>query len=75
VELVPVTSPRSADPGQLAALFRKARTLVYASLPEAYQKWAGTPDPRGTLVLGSLYLAGEWKSLAESRPHQLGLNG
>lgn len=75
VELVPVTSPRSADPGQLAALFRNARTLVHASLQEAHQKWAGAPDPRGTLVLGSLYLAGEWKSLAESRPHQLGLNG
>lgn len=75
VELVPVSSPRSADPGQLAALFRNARTLIHGSLNEAHQKWAGAPDPRGTLVLGSLYLAGEWKSLAESRPHQLGLNG
>jgi len=75
VELVPVSSPRSADPGHLAALFRNARTLVHASLYDAYEKWTKAPDPGGTLVLGSLYLAGEWKSLAESRPHQLGLNG
>lgn len=75
VELVPVNSPRSADPGQLAVLFKNVRTLVHAGLHDAYHKWTAAPDPRGTLVLGSLYLAGEWKSLAESRPHQLGLNG
>lgn len=73
--LVPVTSPRSADPQQLAAAATGARELrAWASLAEAREAALTTPHPEGTLVLGSLYLAGEWKALATGTGHQLKLN-
>jgi len=73
--LVPVGSPRTADPASLASSFRNAPTRVFNDLALAYQEAMKHREPRGTLVLGSLYLAGEWKALSESRGHQLGLNG
>jgi dihydrofolate synthase / folylpolyglutamate synthase len=75
VWLVPVGSPRTADPRSLSSLLRKASTRVFDDLAVAYQAAMDHPEPEGTLVLGSLYLAGEWKALSESRGHQLGLNG
>lgn len=73
--LVPVSSPRSAEPGILAEQFRRTRPRSCATLEEARRIDMSEPHPRGTLVLGSLYLAGEWKALSGSRGHQLELNG
>lgn len=70
--LVPVHSPRSADPASLLpAAGTRARTTTLAG---AFEVAHTQPHPAGTLVLGSLYLAGEWSALHASSPHQLALN-
>jgi dihydrofolate synthase/folylpolyglutamate synthase len=70
---VPVRSPRSADPAELAReAGGAARDLP--SVAEAHAMTARDPHPDGTLVLGSLYLAGEWMARHQGRAHQLDLN-
>jgi dihydrofolate synthase/folylpolyglutamate synthase len=71
---VPVSSPRSAEPQALAEAVPPGVAVSVRSVEAAFQWQQTTPDPRGTLVLGSLYLAGEWMALRSRQPHQLALN-
>lgn len=70
--LVPVQSPRTAAPGSLIAHAGPRATASTVAL--AFAQARSAPHPAGTLVLGSLYLAGEWSALHAGSPHQLALN-
>lgn len=70
--LLPIASPRGADPATLLpAAGPRARTITF---DEAWQAHHRTPHPDGTLLLGSLYLAGQWRARHHGHPHQLALN-
>lgn len=70
--LVPVQSPRSAAPESLIA--HAGPRASVSTLAQAFTLTQSSPHPAGTLILGSLYLAGEWSALRAGSPHQLALN-
>jgi dihydrofolate synthase / folylpolyglutamate synthase len=74
LHLVSPASPRSMAPEALAQMLTGRTSTVHASVAAACASIMTQPHPAGTLVLGSLMLAGEWKACMEQRPHQLHLN-
>jgi dihydrofolate synthase/folylpolyglutamate synthase len=70
--LVPVQSHRTAAPESLIAHAGPRATA--STLAQAFAQARSAPHPAGTLVLGSVYLAGEWSALHAGSPHQLALN-
>lgn len=70
--LLPVASPRGADPHDLAALAGGSTRVM--NFEEAWDAHHSCPHPEGTLLLGSLYLAGQWRARHYHRIHQLDLN-
>jgi len=72
--LVPVASPKSTSPDELASRFQKIRPRIWPSAQAALE--ASHPIPaRGILLIGSLYLVGEILSRLRQQHHELALNG
>jgi dihydrofolate synthase/folylpolyglutamate synthase len=67
VWLLPISSMKGRDPGSMAGLWGGARVRAFSSVAEAMRAEAEAPHPRGTLIAGSLYLAGEILAWSESK--------
>jgi dihydrofolate synthase/folylpolyglutamate synthase len=57
--LLPIESMKGRDPRSMAGLWGGPEVTVFSTVSEAMEREAVDPHPRGTLILGSLYLAGE----------------
>jgi dihydrofolate synthase/folylpolyglutamate synthase len=73
--LVPVQSGRAVDLDVLRGFWKKARLRVWGSVAEAREEEMRNPARKGTLICGSLYLAGEILALMGEEENEVLLNG
>ena len=73
--LVPIRSVRTIEPEILRGFWKKARIRTFASVAQAWAEEEKFPDPHGTLICGSLYLAGEILALIGNEEDEVLLNG
>ncbi len=73
VRLVGLSTQRSQSLDKMKSAFLNKQTLAYDSLSLALQDCR--TSGQSTLIVGSLYLAGEVLALLKDNPHELKLNG
>lgn len=73
--LVPVQSGRTIPLDVLRGFWKKARIRAFASVGEALSEEEKNPAEQGTLICGSLYLAGEILALMGRKENEVLLNG
>ncbi len=75
VWVVPVKSGRGATVADAAGLWNKANVRVFGSCEEALAAEQASPEEKGTLATGSLYLVGEVLRQSSGLRDEIGLNG
>jgi len=73
--LVPVRSGRAISIELLRTVWQKAKVRVFESVADAWAEEGKQLCERGTLICGSLYLAGEVLALREKQADEVLLNG
>ncbi|MDR1145637.1 MAG: bifunctional folylpolyglutamate synthase/dihydrofolate synthase [Verrucomicrobiales bacterium] len=71
--LVPIEAARGESPARLAELFHQAKTRIFNNSTEALTLAITGNTP--TLIIGSLYLAGQILAALRAQPHEVKLNG
>jgi dihydrofolate synthase/folylpolyglutamate synthase len=73
VRLVELSTGRSQSLNHMKNTFRNSKVLCHASLAEAVAE--AVASGQSTLIVGSLYLAGEYLALVKHHGHEIKLNG
>ncbi|MDR2463947.1 MAG: bifunctional folylpolyglutamate synthase/dihydrofolate synthase [Verrucomicrobiales bacterium] len=73
VWLAPIEAARGESPSRLAELFHRAQTRIFHNATDALTLAMNGEMP--TLIVGSLYLAGQILAALRGRAHQAALNG
>ncbi|MDR1304015.1 MAG: hypothetical protein LBK76_02210, partial [Verrucomicrobiales bacterium] len=71
--LVPIEAARGEAPAHLAKMIRHANTRIFNNSTEALTLALTGRTP--TLIIGSLYLAGQILAALRAQPHEVKLNG